>query len=277
MARTYRYTEEGPGNEVRQKPIGKAGQQRPGPSSRFLCPRPPLRSFTQEMGPRQVGIIGANARKPFRQSKVEGLLSRFLRSQLRRIGLGHPLQARPRSGQAVSTNDAVPEPELQLRPPLRTQRPRSPQACQRGASPRRILVSLGGLLIAVAEPTPLQRSWMSPLGARPLADRFQTTTRRKSFARSVTFLHDPTIPISVTWLNDLTGGQDGFGSGRQSPILGTTASREEGRKRRCDESWQARCQNHARRGGRAGCEGGPLRPFRPPPNRTSCECRPLDT
>lgn len=75
----------------------------------------------------------------------------------------------------------------------------------RGASPRRILVSLGGLLTAVAEPTPPQRSWMSPLGVRPLADRFQTTTRRKSLARSVTFLRDPTIPISVTWLNDLTG------------------------------------------------------------------------
>ena len=37
--------------------------------------------------------------------------------------------------------------KLQLRPPLRTQGPRPPQACHRGASPRRILVSLGGLLI----------------------------------------------------------------------------------------------------------------------------------
>ena len=68
----------------------------------------------------------------------------------------------------------------------------------RGASPRRILVSLGSLLTAVAEPTPQRRSWMSPLGVRPLADRFQTTTRRKSLTRSVTFLRDPTIPISVT-------------------------------------------------------------------------------
>ena len=76
-------------------------------------------------------------------------------------------------------------------------KPRSPQACQRGASPRRILVSLGGLLTAVAESTPPRRSWMSPLGARPLADRFQTTTRRKSTTRSVTFLRDPTIPFRL--------------------------------------------------------------------------------
>src|SRR5437016_6268133 len=56
--------------------------------------------------------------------------------------------------------DAMSESELQLRPPLRTQRPQSPQACHRGASPRRILVSLGGLLIAIAKPTPLRRSWI---------------------------------------------------------------------------------------------------------------------
>jgi hypothetical protein len=147
-------------------------------------------------------------RKPPGHRSGRRASSRFLWSQLRRIGLGHPLQARPRSGQALSTAATVPEPELQPRPPLRTQRPRSPQARERGASPRRILVSLGGLLTAAAEPTPPRRSWMSPLGARPLADRFQTTTRRKSPTRSVTFLRDPTIPISVTWLNDLTRRQN---------------------------------------------------------------------
>ena len=67
------------------------------------------------------------------------------------------------------------------------------------------MVTLGGLLTAIAKPTPPQRSWMSPLGVRPLADRFQTTTRRKCTARSVTFLRDPTTPVSVTSLNDLTG------------------------------------------------------------------------
>ena len=51
---------------------------------------------------------------------------------------------------------------------------------------------------------PAQRSWMSPLGARPLADRFQTTTRRKTPACLVTFLRDPTSPVSVTFLYDLT-------------------------------------------------------------------------
>ena len=120
--------------------------------------------------------------------------------------LGHPLQARPRSGQALSTAGAALEPELQPMPPLRTQRPRSPQARQRGASPRRIWITLGGLLTAITETTPPRRSWISPLGVRPLADRFQTTTRRKSRARSVTFLRDPTPPVSVTSFNDLTGG-----------------------------------------------------------------------
>lgn len=45
-----------------------------------------------------------------------------------------------------------------------------------------------------------------PLRARPLADQFQTTKGAKTSARSVTFLRDPTKPISVTCLNDLTGG-----------------------------------------------------------------------
>lgn len=85
-----------------QNPTRKAGQQRPG-RLRVLCrPRPPLRSITKEMELRRVGIFSANARKPSGHCWAGGLLSRFLRSQLRRIGLGHPLQARPRSGQSVS-------------------------------------------------------------------------------------------------------------------------------------------------------------------------------
>ena len=197
-----------------QNRIGKAGPQRPGHLRVSYA-----QGLRSEASPKKGGFIfrpragmcGASRcdlrRQPSPPATRSGrrASSRFLRSQPRRIGLGHPLQARPRSGQALSTADAALEPELQPMPPLRTQRHRSPQARQRGASPRRILVTLGGLLTAAGEPTPPQRSWMSPLGARPLADRFQTTTRRKHLARPVTFLRDPTTPVSVTSLNDLTG------------------------------------------------------------------------
>jgi hypothetical protein len=87
---------------VSPNPKRKAGQQRPGRLRVLCCPRPPLRSFTKEMGTRGVGIFNANARTPSGRCWTGGILSRFLRSQLRRIGLGHPLQARPRSGQSVS-------------------------------------------------------------------------------------------------------------------------------------------------------------------------------
>lgn len=53
--------------------------------------------------------------------------------------------------------------------------------------------------------SPSHRPWISAR-ARPLADRLQTTTRRKRLTRLVTFLRDPTTPVSVTLLNDLTGG-----------------------------------------------------------------------
>jgi len=137
---------------------------------------------------------------------TEGLFSRFLRSQLRRIGLGHPLRARPRGGQAFGTVDAVPEPEE-----IATEAPAPDTGASASTSlpsrslPKEDLGIPRRPVDRLAEPTPLQRSWMSPLGARPLADRFQTTTRRKSSARSVTFLRGTTIPILVTSLNGLTG------------------------------------------------------------------------
>jgi hypothetical protein len=202
MVRASRCGAERPCARHEPKPNeGKPGKPSPAIFA-FLCPRPPLRSFTKEMGVFEIQMQGS----PSGRLRSPKGFDRFLRSQLRRIGLGHPLRARPRNGRAWSAaSDAVLEPELQPRSPLRMQRPRSPQARQRGASPRRILLSLGGLSTAVAEPTPPRRSWMSLLGARPLADRLQSTTRRKSLACSVTFLRDPTTPISVTWLNDLTG------------------------------------------------------------------------
>lgn len=55
-----------------------------------------------------------------------------------------------------------------------------------------------------SEPAPSHRPWISAR-ARPLADQPHLTTRRKRLARLVTFLRDPTTPISVTSLNDLTG------------------------------------------------------------------------
>src|SRR5262245_5534986 len=65
---------------------------------------------------------------------------------------------------------------------------------------------LEGLLPITSEPAPSHRPWISAR-ARPLADRFKCTTGEKRPARLVTFLRDPTTPISVTWLNDLTGAQ----------------------------------------------------------------------
>ncbi len=132
-------------------PIRKAGQKRPG------CLRVSYaQGLRAEASPKKWGFPSKNARKPFGAGRSPKGFSRFLRSQLRRIGLGHPFRARPRNGQAWSTgSDAALEPELQPRPPLRMRRPRSPQACQRGASPGRNLVSPGGLSIAAAERTPL--------------------------------------------------------------------------------------------------------------------------
>ena len=81
---------------------GGFGGVPPGPSSRriwnalravfaFEYPRPPLRDFTIEMGRKRHNA--ENLRAPMKVPEV--LLSRFLRSQPRRIGLGHPLGRDP--------------------------------------------------------------------------------------------------------------------------------------------------------------------------------------
>jgi hypothetical protein len=85
-------------------------------SSRCILPRPPLRNSTKEIGGSESGLLAA-CKKPqpaircrgpapatrFDQSEAlsdvaapKRALSRFLRSQPRRIGLGCPRQARPR-------------------------------------------------------------------------------------------------------------------------------------------------------------------------------------
>ena len=60
----------------------------------FYGPRPPLGRLTKEMGLtlRSSDRPGAETRNPAARMKCAGGLSisRFLRSQLRRIGLGHP-------------------------------------------------------------------------------------------------------------------------------------------------------------------------------------------
>jgi hypothetical protein len=79
------------------------------------------------------------------------------------------------------------------------------QARQRGASPRRTLVSLGHLLIPASESkSPAAILDIPAWGATPRRS-VSDYERRKQPARSVTFLRDSTIPISVTSLNDLTG------------------------------------------------------------------------
>ena len=96
--------------------------------------------------------------------------------------------------------------ELQLRPPLRTQGPRPPQACHRGACPRRILVSLGGLLIVAAEPTPLRRSLDVPAwGATPRrsVSDYDKEEKSRAFGYFLTWHNDPHFGYLVKWLDGL--------------------------------------------------------------------------
>ena len=122
------------------------------PTSRFLCPRPPLGSFTKEMGrpvvdDRCASRCAAKREKPSRRGKrPKGFQPIFLRSQLRRIGLGHPLQARPRNGLAMGAVASRAR-NLNSNRGLRSgsEGPSLHQAIQRGAPTRRISVSLGCL------------------------------------------------------------------------------------------------------------------------------------
>jgi hypothetical protein len=96
--------------------IQNARQRRPG-GLRVLGPRPPLRDFTKEMDliltwRRAEGCVAPEseeqkpnppAHKPIMCGRV--VISRFLRSQPRRIGLGHPLGRDP-----ARTIDKLPAP-----------------------------------------------------------------------------------------------------------------------------------------------------------------------
>ena len=81
---------------------GESGFGAPGKSGRaifaFYSPRPPLGSFTKEMGLILIPRLarGRNQKPSGTDENVpEGFCDRFLRSQLRRIGLGHPLGRDP--------------------------------------------------------------------------------------------------------------------------------------------------------------------------------------
>jgi hypothetical protein len=93
---------------VSQNPIRKGRAKAALPSSRCICPRPPLRSFTKEMGGEETAFLmlpGKRLRQralrcgappcdpptqlsPPATASGRRTFSRFLRSQLRRIGLG---------------------------------------------------------------------------------------------------------------------------------------------------------------------------------------------
>jgi len=92
---------------------------------------------------------GGNTIKPEFRFMEPSTLSTGYNTERLHKALTLPPKTTPQRPKAWSLAMAALAPELQPRPPLRTQRPRSPQACQRGASPRTILVSLGGLLTAV--------------------------------------------------------------------------------------------------------------------------------
>src|SRR5579871_4393202 len=197
-----------------QHSIRKAGQKRPG-CLRVLY----AQGLRSEASPKKCGDKAPRQESPSAPIGSPKGFSRFLRSQLRRIGLGHPFQARPRNGQAWGPAVAGPEPETATEvstPDAETSV--SSRTATRGLPKEDLGIPRRPVDRRCEYNFRRQRSWMSPLGVRPLADRFQTTTRRKSLARSVTFLRDPTIRTSVTWLNDLTGqGAQRFAVRRTGP------------------------------------------------------------
>ena len=116
----------------------KTQQGRPGqsarPTSRFLCPRPPLGSSTKEMGRlagRICGLWLSNADFSGANSVASAL------------GIRHGRD--PATDNGWTRLPATPELELQRRPPFRDpEAPVSIKHCARGPT-RRILVSLGCL------------------------------------------------------------------------------------------------------------------------------------
>ena len=81
----------------------------------FKCPRPPLKDITKEIGVGQ----GTSKREPSNTGEGAGgfrQVSRFLRSQPRRIGLGLPLGRDP-SRKIVYRRSAPVEDKLTAKPP----------------------------------------------------------------------------------------------------------------------------------------------------------------
>ena len=174
------------------------------PTSRLLCPRPPLGSFTKEMGRPVVDESGAKQEKPSgRGMQPKGFQPISSEPTPSHRPWASATGATPQ--RTIDGRGCRPYPNSNCNGGLRSgsEGPSLHQAIQRGAPTRRILIPR--LLVSAAlDSTPPRRVWMSPLEARPLADRFQITTRRKCPVCSVTFLCDPTRPFSVTLLNDLT-------------------------------------------------------------------------
>ena len=174
------------------------------PTSRLLCPRPPLGSFTKEMGQPVVDESGASRcaimqEKPFGRSKqpkgFKPISSEPTPSHRPKASAPGATPKRTSDGRGCQP---CPKPEQQPRPPFRIRRPQSPPSYPT-RSPHKEDLSIPRLLVSIAlDSTPPRCVWMSPLEARPLADRFQITTRRKCPVSSVTFLCDPTRPFSVT-------------------------------------------------------------------------------
>ena len=193
-------------NQNRQQTLPEEGRAKAArPSSRCLCPRPPLGSFTKEMRRIDRKIQEAQRGEALRPGWLaEGLRADFFGANSVASALGIRRGRDPAGDNGERGRAPRLEANLQPRPPLRMRRPRPPQVRNEGSPVGELISPRFGLFNRGGETTPPE-SWMSPLGVRPLADRFQSTTRRKRLSRLVTFLSDPTIPISVTFLNDLTG------------------------------------------------------------------------
>jgi hypothetical protein len=100
-------------SSVKTRAQGKPGNRGPAAFA-FFCPGPQLGNFTKKIS--LASNIKPSARPvPTRQSGAEGSDSRFLRSQLRRIGPGRCPQARPcrqRPHPITITSAALAKPEL---------------------------------------------------------------------------------------------------------------------------------------------------------------------
>ena len=134
-------------NEGKRNQEGRAKTARP--TSRLLCPRPPLGSFTKEMG-RPVVDESCASRRAANQEKPSGRGKRpkgFQPISSEPTPSHRPWASAP-GATPKRTNDGrgclpCPEPEQQRRPPFRIRRPQSPSSYPTRSPTKRILVSLG--------------------------------------------------------------------------------------------------------------------------------------